>query len=664
MLKRSKKLLSALVSGMMALQLAAVVPASAAVDEEVNPNLVVNGSFENGSDGWARKTFEIFKRSANQGDSYAGDSFMQLWGAGSFDWQAIDVEPNTNYTLSFAYKNDYSVTDYGRPNRFRIVIANEKGINDVGNPVDGDSLISAPDGMQNKPGKLYDASEKWVDVHETFNTGNNSKIYLVAIHDYTYSDKLPSPFVDSFELRKTPLISNGGFEYNYTGWTCLAFNPLDKYANGADVYEGEKCIQLWNADSVTYQKITVKPNTEYEISLAYKNAFTENKSNKLRVMMCDSNGFDQTTGNPNDGISLIGDSIGGDVTKAGKLYDTKSEWTEIAEYFNSGDNSEVTLVIQHDRTYGYWINEANQVPYPGMFVDNIELNEAPLLKNGGFEYGKDHWNTIAYNVLNDTQATPNTGSKCAYLWNAGSYIYQAVNVEKNTEYSLNFAYKQDSTDKSNPLRITIAGEAGIDKDGTPNDGMSIIGVNKSKDESGNEIKSGKLYPINAEWTNVNEVFNTGNNSVIYLVVKNEYGLYENSNPYVDSFELTKLGYIEPEITVTNATAVKTDNTLNVSAVLYNSKINDTLTTAAIAAVYDSNGKLIKASLENVDLEYLHQTDFNTSITLDEETDTTGYTAAIYLWNRTTNMPYLAKTPVTLNYKDLNIGDCRKRQSLR
>lgn len=644
MLKKSKKIFAVLLSVFMAVQCVAFVPASAEVSED-NPNLIINGDFENiEKTGWDKDSFNILPAN-DEITPYEGDYYAKLWGGGTWFYQEVDVEKNTLYNLSFAYLNQEK--EY--IDQLRVIVLGDGGV--VENVIkSGESLIgTANTEKPSKSGKLYDVSKTWTRASESFNSGDNEKIYIIIENDGTtgldysgeYKGKISSACIDGIELTKKMSLENGSFENGVTAWDRQGTDGQFSVETATDTfpaYDGNTYARLWSGRGTWFcQAVTVEKNTRYSFSFAHRNNSDTNGT--LRILIAGNNGI--SNGFSNDGTSLIGDQDTETTThyNAGKLYTVKNEWTEETESFNSGNNTTVYIVVKNYNDSAI----ANVDTSPR--VDGFELKEVQNTEilNGGFENGANSWES-ALTIYSGTDEVPAyEGVSYARLWGTGWSTYQKVTVEKNTNYSLKFAYKNTIIDGvSNKLRVYVAGKDGIDSKCIPINGNSLIGLV-------NDVyprESGIIYDIKEGWTEIEETFNTGANNKIWVVFRHD-GDISGSNykgMSIDGVSLTKI----PEITVNNISAVKNDNTINFSAKIYNGKIDETINTFVIAAIYDENDKLVNISVKNAEVAYKAEAqDYTDTITLNEGADTTGYTAAIYLWNRTTNMPYTAKTPVVI-----------------
>lgn len=449
-----------------------------------------NPSFEDGMHGWYTNGngFGISDAQSTDGNSSLEFYFNKLQYSRAM--QEIKVEKDRHYTITFDMQC--------RGGQFEAGIDSTSGV------------LAAKN--------FNSTSGSWKSCTVEFDSGDNESLVF-----YIKNTILPTSkaYFDNFEVTEADknLFVNGGFEDGRNGWDRETFN-----VSSVDAYEKNNCATSWGAGSFTYQKISVSKNTDYKLSFAYQNG-RNGKPNKLRIVIAGNAGLSDS-GYPNDGISLIGESAGEGITKEGKLYDLSEEWEEVTEYINSGDNDEIYVSVIHDYTYGY-------DGYSGPCFDDFRLvpEEHPnLMVNGGFEDGKNGWERGTFNIMRDGGAYE--GESYAAHWNAGSFIYQKIKVRKQSEYTFSFAYKSANPEKSNNLRIVIAGNAGLDTNGYPNDKKSLLG--NDEDE-----KLGRTYGISAGWTKVTETIATGDNDEIYISVIHDWTYdYEGYiGQYLDDFSL-------------------------------------------------------------------------------------------------------------------------------
>lgn len=168
----------------------------------------------------------------------------------------------------------------------------------------------------------------------------------------------------------TNLAVNGGLEEGQIGWETYRFNMV----NDGTAYEGDYYMSIWGAGSWNAQIIPVEPNTDYLLHFAYKNPGELN--NMIRIIIADGNGID------GDGYAVNKPSLVNDPndTRDGKKYPISTDWTEVDEYFNSGDTDRLYVVFKHDYTYGY-------TGYTSPKMDDFRLAKASPIVTEAAYYG-------------------------------------------------------------------------------------------------------------------------------------------------------------------------------------------------------------------------------------------------------------------------------------
>lgn len=454
----------------------------------VRTNLIVNGGFESGKDGWDRETFNVV-----QGDAYEGEQYAAHWGAGSFMYQRIPVERNTEYTLSFAYKNQ----NPEHSNKLRIVVTGNQGLNENGRPNEEIYLL----GDTENRGNVYEIVSDWTKVTETVSTGENDEIYLCIIHDYTYGyDGYKGPLFDDFSLtpKRANMLINGGFESGRCGWERVGYNIVSK---GTD--EDGMAARFWGVDFNIYQKLKVKRNVDYKLTFSYKNDNLD-QSNRLRLVVGTETGIDDV-GAPLDGFSLLSRKENTGREKPGVLYPLKTEWTDVEEVFNSGDHDEIYLVFIHDNTYSRnysgrpMLDDVTLLPaeytYPDTDFENAELGE---------------WDSVGASEVSENGAE---GEHSVLLFSTMNTdwvkLSKKVSVEKQKNYRLLYWYQNE--DYGHDLSIYD---------------QSFGDVQTSLDNEGELVESDlpvqRIQPMTLHrehtdgWTHTEQSFNSGDNRYVTI----------------------------------------------------------------------------------------------------------------------------------------------------
>lgn len=283
------------------------------------------------------------------------------------------------------------------------------------------------------------------------------------------------------------LINNGSFEQGNINWKEINDKPILFSGNAND---GMAC-GIVSAGGGVYCDFETAPYTEYTLSFKYKGELSGAEFGLSRVR----NGFNEA--------DLITDK---------KPLSATSDWQEVSFEFNSGRCSAERLVL--------WASEQGE-----LLVDCVKVTpsiQKNLIQNAGFENGTDNWCVSSGSII--TSDIANNGEK-SLKQPSGLYkkVWQAFDVEENTEYMLSFCYKGTSwlkwsvcdavSDNSSEYYPNTDGGAGY-----------IIGSSVSPADKVN-------------WDNVNVIFNSGEYSRIAFVMQTAS---ETSDLLFDDISVTKV----------------------------------------------------------------------------------------------------------------------------
>ena len=466
-----KKCLSIVLSCAMVLSMIICVTfATPVIASAASGNIIQNGDFESGSEGWATPNCTVL---TDEG-AYSGNTYVRL---GGYTWyrleQVVNVEKNTDYKLSFYAKGEVKATCRVTP----------------------DNNFDSTNGLLSKD---FNELSDWKRIVTTFNSGDNETVHL-------WFDPSGSPnplegkpetaeenrmLIDNVKIEKLELnnglIYNGGFEAGAAGWNMTNSGQTPVCTNDADypAYSGDSCLRLagyrsHKTDAYVYQELNVEPNKDYFVKFYAKG---------LKRAIC------QIVNEP--GFQYEQDLITEDGNKPsnsciatlGRFGWTEGEWREYSFTFNSGDNTK--LYIQFDfLTANLW-DGVNFTPADYMTIDDVSVIEIynGLVYNGDLEAKNSGWADANCNfITGDDAYSGNTYARLmGYTW---SRLKQVINVEKNTDYKISF-YAKGKT-KANCLISAT-------------DGWAFTGL-VSKD-----------FENLSDWTRIVATFNSGDNEKIYL----------------------------------------------------------------------------------------------------------------------------------------------------
>ena len=216
-------------------------------------NMLVNGGFEDGLNGWT-----VMKGGQVTTAEYsAGSAALQGTATAKYNFfvsQAVTVEPNTDYTISFKTKLAAS----GGQSRFYI------------------STDNTSNGKLNSTYYWTAATDSWTQCCVTVNSGENTTLYLSPAQGVNnggdiYFDEIfmVGPYVESDEPEEPTYgdLINGDFE-GEGGWTISG--GVIETIDGDKALKGTTTGDNMRYSTVAEQIIAVTPNTDLVLSLNTK----------------------------------------------------------------------------------------------------------------------------------------------------------------------------------------------------------------------------------------------------------------------------------------------------------------------------------------------------------------------------------------------------------
>lgn len=461
--------------------------------EPVEPTTgIVNGSFENGSEGWELSS----AASITDEDAKDGSYSLRLENPGMWSGAALQnvaVKPNTEYVLKMWFNR---VTGTAPFNLYIMDAADNRNID----LVEGQNWFNT---------KTVDWEERTLVI----NTGAASEITLkwsseaanagvILIDHMSIAEKnAPQP--------STGLVQDSGFEsgalnsnivpvgvagawYNVWGSCTTTFEtPGYDGSNYALTIETEG---KWT--QVRQDKIPVKPNTDYVVWARVKN------TTGMSIVMKDGN-----------------DTVGITTDEQGAIpEDMTNTWMLHKLEFNSGEYDSICLLlIAIAENGGMGTFDDVQIYEKGKEPD---VSSGPI-KNAGFETGDlTNWNNLWGSCVVGFETPGHDGSNYALnfegpgAWN--QVRQDGVAVEPNTDYTL-IAYVK------NPINLNLVVKTG-------NDAANIADYGVENDMSNT-------------WIRHEIPFNSGSETeVCVLIITNGDG---NGSAIVDNIQIYKKGE-EPE----------------------------------------------------------------------------------------------------------------------
>lgn len=480
---------------------------SVSVKLNEDKNLITNGGFENGTENWSYSTSPIISNFANSGDK----AIKQSTTIYSKFWQAVDVEPNTDYIISFCYKGSswlkWAVSD-----------------------ASGDSSSSYSPETDGKNGYIIgqsvasDGANDWQNVTSQFNSGDYTRIAFAvqsssSSADLIFDDIVLMPisieekangYFDSYG-KKTPYnnapyitnISNNLFnDYSFenpveANWNNTEFiNSAGSVVSGGTAYTGDNCYKFSAGDSESESTLSFKvtPNSYYWLTLKIKTPLysTEN-SCKISFGIADIDTGEFLLGKNPDEENYRSFTANRQLSPVA----ADDEWHMICAKFYIADETEVLFKIIGTDAVSYFddiylFKDEDKISYKSnidTLSDMIVVNDNPekvyskpganLFKNFDFSGGEDFWNSEAdRNALYGTKINIKESNslnygKCMSYENANKYpnrIYYIkwVRVEPNTDYTFAVNYRITTVGGGN---FTLLGGYSLDEEIIPNQAL-------------------------------------------------------------------------------------------------------------------------------------------------------------------------------------------------
>lgn len=453
---------------------------SVSVKLSEDKNLISNGGFESGTENWSYSTSPTVSNLANSGDK----ALKQSTTIYSKIWQGVDVEPDTDYIISFCYKGSswlkWAVSD-----------------------ATGDSNSSYSPEVDGKKGyitgqsKASEASVNWQNVTTYFNSGVYNRIAFAvqsssATADLIFDDivlipasaeKKENGYFDSYG-KKTPyntapyitdsannLFKDYSFE-NPDGadWNNAEFiNASGSVISDGTAYTGDNCYKFSSGENESESSLSFKvtPDTYYWLTLKIKTPkYGLENSCKLTFGIADIDTGEFLLGKNPDEENYRAFTSNAQLTPVA----ADDEWHMICAKFYIADETEVLFKIKGTNAVSYFddiylFKDENKISYKSnidKLADMTVVNSNPeklypkpstnLFENSGFSDGETFWNSEAdknalYGTkLNIKESHSLNCGKCLSYENTAKYpnrIYYIkwVAVEPNTDYTLALNYR-------------------------------------------------------------------------------------------------------------------------------------------------------------------------------------------------------------------------------
>lgn len=487
----------------------------------VNKAEIKNGDFENGISDFQYSSYLEYSVETGSDNVHQGSKSIKLgakkgaWN-NAFLYQSVSVEKQSYYEWHLWFKSE------NETNKPCIGVRTEDGkylLPSTLSSVNGGFVDSARSKFKEK--RLANNSENW-------NQGLTSKSwkeYVIAFYseeetnvlltlDMFYNNR--SGFTDDWSIIKTDApvvgeIRNGNFDDSvnyYTNDKLSQFEVIDD----SDI-EGNKILKVsgnsQRGSGIVYQKVTVKPGTDYSWTLRFNQSVNE-RGDYCKLVV--NTPTWQAIGYKIKSANVVNDKWG---------IKSMRQWGELQVIFNSGENEEILLGIN------IWADTVT------VLTDDWVLSEYSdnVLANRSFEEPIQEFNNDS--TLSISQATTNVvkGDKSLYISGKG-LLSRVQKVNKYNELIWRFNLK--STAKSGTVKAAVISK----KTGklipctVTKDGKGTITPENSS-ESDNILDNYFTINTTDEYTKYEIKFNPYSSEEIELVIS----FPENSDFYSDEWYL-------------------------------------------------------------------------------------------------------------------------------
>lgn len=405
---------------------------------EKDIGVLVNGGFENGTEGWASKFFGTLRPSMITDDAYSGKHSATV-GSGALDYiyNEFKCEKNTDYILQFRHKNTGGSMSYCIAKQF-------SGQPDIRDNTNAEKIVNLT-GIKN--------SEEWEKTEVLFNSGDNTVLRVVFANSYANMNA-DNRFDDITVIRDSDngqIIKNGGFENNDLHWKGIGTAESDA-SQLTDTYAKNDNYSL-KLNGGNYNKIhqifDCKPNTEYTLSFNYY-AIKTNWATKIAIVDAAASSYD----NP---LTVC-------------KFEIKNEWQSVSVDFYNENAEKLKLGIQSLDGCEVYIDDISIVekPYTApAFISDLRgaryiCDDADNLVTGWDFESSGNWETDTF-IGNGTLCVEESslavsGNKVLTFSSQSDEMVDNifyVNVKPNTDYIFTVWVKGKLKSKTNKTNMTF-----------------------------------------------------------------------------------------------------------------------------------------------------------------------------------------------------------------
>ena len=425
------------------------------------------------------------------------------------------VEANTDYTLTFRAR-------HAGTGNTRLL-----GAWVVTNLADASAEATPANTLATFNVTSQNIQNTWLGYTASFNAGSSTTAgFVVKVPDGAWGDT----YLDGFVLSKTADLS---FEdpdtWVYTAQNQWYDSSYDAKAETTVVADGSAAsVKLCGAGVVWTKDFAVEKNSAYTLSFKYRTPSTKAPFSKCAI-------FDSTAGKINFANGLALGTMSGELVSQSGFAAGADAWRTYSIEFSAGNRTHLTLALA-----------AADLGWSNIFLDDFTLVKGATADSYFEDAGNWRWETVqgSYTSASAKLNTTATdfiaeGTTSVRLIGAcGTANVIDFPVEANTDYSLSFQYKADS---SNGIKNTFR-EVGIAKDfATANPETT----NWNMTGEFLTLKSSDVTPAYnfpkanvGVWNTETFTFNSGDNTSVALIINhNDLGW---NHIYLDDFKLTAL----------------------------------------------------------------------------------------------------------------------------
>jgi len=479
-------------------------------EKSATPTQLVNGDFEDGTNGWS-----IGGNTALFTEGYSGSSSLLLshgsaWGEAAY--QVIALEKNTDYTLTWYSKR---VSGEGT---YMVSIMNEANFDQKVTTVEGQNWFNQ-------------TSSEWTKSEYVFNTGEFSEIRLKFCPETAGAGSF---LVDAITLTKAGeapadptgnLIKNGNFESGTNDWKWATKTKLDT----DNAYTGKASARLDHdsayGEALT-QMVTIKPNTDYVI-IYYTKRISGHGAWDLFLM---------------DGDTIHSASPYNVEFTSGQRWfqqGVDDGWVKTRLEFNSGEMTKVFVKFGPEAAdsgvfllddVGMYVKGSEPaepavpvVPVSGLSLTSYGvLNNRPIsedknmLKNGSFESTGGQWDVATFHTKNVSVVADSTTK----FGNHSLFFDTSSIAEKNTVTTV---FWMDVEEDTSYVFSTWLKGAFLADDNRGRATIGVVDENRKYLTMGEEVfLNGKRQLVPTAWDNQWHLrsveFNTGSHTKIGIAM--------------------------------------------------------------------------------------------------------------------------------------------------